>query len=97
MSNVIYRKVGRRYQPVGIEWCGWPANGVWLVADGRQSLIMRVGDLPDPMPLAALERHRNAACCAVSRMMERWASGKRLSANDFVNEIFLEIVRSQNP
>jgi hypothetical protein len=61
MTTMLYNKVGRRYVPFGREWKGFPANGVWLVEDGRQALIMKVGDLPDPMPLAAIERHRQFA------------------------------------
>ncbi len=96
MSEKIYRKVGRRYQPVGIEWVGWPCNGVWFVGEARQSLIMRLGDLPDPMPLAALETYRDAACRAVMRMMDRWHQ-QPLSANDFVDEIFKEIAKERQP
>jgi hypothetical protein len=95
MSDTIYRKVGGRYQPVGIEWCGWPSDGVWLCTDGRQSCIAKIGDVPDPMPLASIERHRDAACRAVSRMMACWSGGELLSPNDFVDEIFLEIVKDQ--
>jgi hypothetical protein len=62
----LYRKEGRRYVPVGQEWRGWPADGVWYVHDGRHSLIMRVGDIPDPMPLAAMERHREIALKTMS-------------------------------
>jgi hypothetical protein len=65
MNTTLYNKVGRRYVPFGQAWHGFPANGVWLVEDGRQSLIMRVGDVPDPMPLAMMERHRRRATDAM--------------------------------
>lgn len=65
MNDTIYRKVGRKYEPIGKVWSGWPADGVWYVADGRQSLIMRIGDMPDPMPLAALEHYRDLAADAM--------------------------------
>jgi hypothetical protein len=61
MSDMLYRKIGRRYVPVGREWVGFPADGVWFVHDGSQSVIMRIGDMPDPMPLAQMTRYRNLA------------------------------------
>jgi hypothetical protein len=68
MQKTFYEKVGRRYVPVGIEFCGWPADGVWLVANGRSSLIMKVGDLIDPMPLSAMLRFDTDACKAVREL-----------------------------
>jgi hypothetical protein len=70
MRDKLYRKRGGRYECVGWEWCGWPADGIWYVADGRSSLIMRVGDIPDPMPLAQLERYRDLAANAMREHYE---------------------------
>jgi hypothetical protein len=70
MREKLYRKRGNRYESVGWEWCGWPADGVWYVGDGRSSLIMRVGDMPDPMPLAQLERYRDLAANAMREHYE---------------------------
>jgi len=65
MSREVYVKVGRRYKKLGWEFTGFPADGVWLVHDGHNSLIMKVGDLPDPMPLAQLQRHKDTALKAI--------------------------------
>lgn len=76
MSNdTLYRKVGRRYVPAGVEFTGWPANGVWLVEDGRQGRIAKLGEVPEPAPLAAVERHRDRITDAVRRAVESHARG----------------------
>lgn len=69
-GEAIYRKVGRRYVKIGIEFSGFPANGVWLVEDGRMSRIMKVGDLQDPMPLSKMQRGQPKACKALRELIE---------------------------
>ena len=69
-----YIKSGRRYIPA-VPWRGFPANGLWYVEDGRSSLLMKVGELPDPMPLAAMERHSGAAVAAMSRLRDAALKG----------------------
>ena len=61
----LYTKEGRRYKKVGTEFFGFPSNGVWVVHDGRQSLISKLGELPNPMPLAAIQRHERVAIKAL--------------------------------
>jgi len=47
MSNKLYRKVGKRYKEVGVDFEGFPANGIWLVQDGKYNCIVKLGDIPD--------------------------------------------------
>jgi hypothetical protein len=65
-----YIKKGRRYIPVE-PFYGFPTNGVWLVQDGSQGVFMRVGDVPDPMPLAAMKRHEDTACRAIAEERDK--------------------------
>ncbi len=71
MSDKLYRKVGRRYEPVGYEFVGFPAPGVWLVTKGEhfrsERLITNLGDAVPVMTLAAFERHRDVISRAVSK------------------------------
>lgn len=59
----LYRKIGRRYVPASEMFYGEPAEGIWLVEKSKHGsskrLIMRVGELPDAVQLAGLERHRH--------------------------------------
>ena len=41
----VYKKVGRRYKEMGREFTGFPSDGIWLVRDGRQSCILKLGDI----------------------------------------------------
>ncbi|HET7101599.1 MAG TPA: hypothetical protein VFJ52_10650 [Terriglobia bacterium] len=86
-ERALYRKRGRKYELVGYDFTGFPEDGVWLVADGRQSLIMKVGDLNDPVPLAALSRYRDLAANAVSEVIAG-NPGRRISALELVDIAF---------
>lgn len=89
----VYEKVGKRYKKIGYQFTGFPADGVWLVSDGRQSLIMRVGDLPDPMPLASIQRHEDAATMAISELFKD--KNKGWSISDIWNAICMAIAREE--
>lgn len=71
-DRTVYVKDGKRYRPLGYEFTGFPSNGVWLVEDGSRSLIMRVGDIPDPMPLARLMVHKQEFIKALSAAHKEW-------------------------
>ena len=91
MEYLYRRKKNGRYERVR-PFTGFPADGVWLVqtqpGTHRETHIMRVGDLPDPMPLAALMRHSNAAMRAIARVRAAdswspaemwWATAKEIA------------------
>lgn len=44
----FYKKVGRKYELVGYEFTGFPANGIWLVQDGSRNCVKQMRDLSDP-------------------------------------------------
>ena len=56
----VYRKVGSRYKKIGMDWAGWPADGIWLVKDGSSSCILRLGDIDRTMPVELLDTLSNA-------------------------------------
>lgn len=39
-----YQKKGNKYVPAGHEFTGWPANGIWIVEDAKQSLMRKLKD-----------------------------------------------------
>jgi len=53
MTDKLYKKVGNRYKEVGHEFKGFPCNGIWLVADGRQSCIIQLSEF-DTLPMKSL-------------------------------------------
>ena len=85
----VYTKQGRRYYKLGYTFEGFPANGVWLVKDGHQNLIMKVGDIPDPMPLAQLQLHEDAA----TRAIVECSNGEPVSAKDIWDRICMAIAK----
>ncbi len=54
-GDPLYRKIGRRYYPIGNEFTGFPANGYWKVEGGRQAMLVK---LEHPRPLEALRYQR---------------------------------------
>jgi hypothetical protein len=49
----VYRKVGKRYRPVGWEFEGFPCDGIWLVQNGRKSRTCLIS-LDEKVPVMAL-------------------------------------------
>ena len=97
----IYTKEGRKYRKLGIEFTGFPANGVWLVEDGLQSLIMKIGDLLEPLPYASIMKYRDKAATAyVKYREEKLKTGFYPSARDavefIIKTIFKEIEKEKN-
>jgi hypothetical protein len=74
----IYRKVGRRYHPVGREWLGWPADGWWLVRDGSQSLIEPL-DSPNPLPRIQMKQYFDDVLTAVVMRKQAQVDGTSLA------------------
>jgi hypothetical protein len=105
MTDQLYRRIGRRYHPVR-PFEGWPAAGVWLVTDepgGRENrqivgvTITPLGPVPDPMAVAALERHRDAAHLAAwDWIAERIKAGEvgQINARGIVDMVFGAIAGS---
>jgi len=56
----LYKKSGKRYYRIGTQWWGFPSNGIWLVLDGSESQIIKMGDIPkDPWPYIRLAKYQN--------------------------------------
>lgn len=70
MSEQLYKKVGRKYIPIGYSdgFTGFPSEGIWVVFDtpGRKSMscIGKVGEFKplDYSLLASLIRERETQC-----------------------------------
>ena len=54
MGEKIYKKVGSRYKEIGETFEGFPADGVWLVTNGKRNreCIAHLSDLPNIPVLA---------------------------------------------
>ena len=72
----VYRKVGRRYIPIGPLESNWfPADGIWLVQikPGRtsQECVLRLGELPDLYPYVQLAMDRDEIVDIIARHTEK--------------------------
>lgn len=73
-ADEIYKKVGRRYVPLGCQWSGFPADGIWLVQNGKSNMACLIG-LKESVPIHALAyRVHEQELCRV--MMDK---GKNVS------------------
>lgn len=52
----LYEKVGKRYKPYADRWEGFPANGVWLVQDGKQNCVTLLSEIPEIPKMATAYR-----------------------------------------
>ena len=61
--NEVYEKRGRRYIPLGYQFTGFPADGIWLVQDGRKSMTCLIG-AKEAVPMLALNYriHKDGLC-----------------------------------
>ena len=95
----LYRKVGKRYKPVGHEFTGFPSDGVWLVqttpACISSQVIMKVGDLLDPAPLAALHRHEAVVTTALMRYCEEYSPGLGPSFSEIVHFVYMTTCKEE--
>lgn len=93
----LYYKAGSRYYPAHTTMRGWfPIDGVWLVEyrpghEHGRLIAERLGDLPDPLHLAAMERHRDAICDAILNGTR--GDWRRVSATDLASAIIRALER----
>jgi len=81
----VYKKLDNgRYEPMGIEFEGFPADGYWLVLDGRQSLLAPV-EHPRPISYLRFAQYRNKL---VERIVKQTESK---SVIDWVDIILTEL------
>lgn len=50
--EVYTKKENGRYEKLGEQWEGFPADGWWFVGDGRQNLVVPI---EEPRPLKKLQ------------------------------------------
>lgn len=82
-----------RYQEYADQWEGFPADGWWVVADGRQNLVVPI-DAPRPLEKLRYRQYRNQI---VDRLP--WGGTAR-SLNELVNDVLdllEEIVSEDTP
>lgn len=75
MSEILYRKRGSHYYEVGSTFGGFPADGVWLVTNGRRNTecMARISEIPSLPESALLYRlpMKNAILDAIIRRMNK--------------------------
>lgn len=81
MSDTLYKKVGKKYEPVGIEFSGWPANGVWVVEDGRTNCIYPFKGAPE-QPTPTLVSYMQYSAELQQKISKEWTNRERLSVKD---------------
>lgn len=99
-AGTLYRKVGRRYEPVDTAFLSRPAPGVWIVqpigSSWHQMRIAKVGELPDPMPVAALYRHWDVAITALLDCFQTAVCpGGAVSLQEMLTAVFLAIAKAE--
>jgi len=98
MNEQVYKKRGRRYEPVGYSdgFIGFPTEGIWLVQKGdskkSEECIMRIGELQDLRPAVDL-------IVAFKEKIVKYMTNnpnihiQNTTYNDFVNTMLKEITK----
>ena len=58
----VYKYTNGRYEELGFEWTGWPANGIWNVLDGSQSLLVKRDDIQTMPPFLPALKMKTDEC-----------------------------------
>ena len=97
MNQQVYKKVGRKYVPIGYSdgWSGFPEDGIWVVQTkpGHKSseCMLKIGEVQDMRPtLDMLIGYRDDI---VKYLMENRLEG--ISPIDFVNNMIKEITNEK--
>jgi len=90
----LYRKQGRKYVQVGVEFTEYPADGVWMVSRGGASrtLIIPTEHLPntiDLFPRAVLEQRRLACAVALNKM-------QRGNLDQMIDAVFTALTKPES-
>jgi len=76
----LYKETVDGFEPVGMEFTGFPSNGLWLVEDGKQNCIIPMGEkteFPDLILIDYLCFQEEL----MHKMQEEW-NNKALSVSD---------------
>jgi len=95
MNQQVYKKVGRRYVPIGYSdgWTGFPVEGVWIVKKGdgihSSECVLRLGELQDLQPAInlILGYKEELLKFFVQQRDEEKIFLQNISVNDFVLEM----------
>ena len=58
----VYRYTNGRYEEIGIEWSGWPADGIWEVQDAKQQLLVKRDDIKMMPPFLPALKMKTDEC-----------------------------------
>ena len=100
MNEQVYKKVGKRYIPIGYSdgWSGFPAEGLWAVYNkpgmSSSSCIVFVGEIKpiDYSLFASLIANKEEDC--LKSLEEVISSSKGYSRVDIVRCIFETILKN---
>ena len=82
-ENEVYKKVGRKYVPLGYQWEGFPVDGIWYVQNGRRNMrcLIRADEV---VPIMALDYRKHVDGLGRRLMMD--CNNKATSWNDIAKE-----------
>ena len=89
-ENEVYKKVGRRYIPMGYMWEGFPADGIWLVQNGRQNMVCLIGLKEDvPIHAMAYRKYEQELCKYLMEKCDHisWMDVARLCCDFFARKV----------
>jgi hypothetical protein len=89
MSDLLYKKKKNRYVPVGHEFSGWPADGVWLVEKGglKAHLFMELPTEHIVNIRCALEKYKEELTDSIIKGFVTGSKSSMDMAQDVLNDL----------
>lgn len=95
MNEQLYKKIGRKYEPIGYSdnFTGFPCDGIWVVYSKpgvkSEMCIGKVGEFKniDYSLLSSLIKDKKDKCCEIIQ------NSKNKSISEMIDEIFIEILK----
>ena len=61
--EILYKRLpSGKFEQVGYDWTGWPSNGMWLVQDAKQQLLVKLDDVPTAPPYLPALKSKSDEC-----------------------------------
>jgi len=88
----LYYKIDGEFVKVGHEFSGWPADGIWIVKDGRKSCILKIGDIADDRELQLLSLYGiDRLIDTITEELLEWQKGEPTSISEIAQRIATKV------
>ena len=100
--RTFYEKINGKFVEVGIEFAGFPSNGLWNVKDGSQNLLVQANDYDVIPPYLPALKMQTQNCCKyiTNKVEQRLADGSHgysySEVAEYAAEFYSELITRED-